>query len=144
SQPRAGCRRRGVQACRRHAGRAADAVGPARAMKEPAQGHDTAARRSPAWGGYLLGFGMGGFFDGILLHQVLQWHHLLSAYQAGPLGDLRVQVMADGIFHVLMYVVAMAGLWGLYRARRAGPPTRRRLLAAFLVGFGIWHVVDAV
>ncbi|OZI22550.1 DUF2243 domain-containing protein [Bordetella genomosp. 7] len=113
-------------------------------MKEPAQGHDTAARRSPAWGGYLLGFGMGGFFDGILLHQVLQWHHLLSAYQAGPLGDLRVQVMADGIFHVLMYVVAMAGLWVLYRARRAGPPSRRRLLAAFLVGFGIWHVVDAV
>ena len=30
------------------------------------------------WAGYSLGFGIGGFFDGILLHQVLQWHHLLS------------------------------------------------------------------
>jgi len=113
-------------------------------MNERACGHGTAARRGPAWGGYLLGFGMGGFFDGILLHQVLQWHHLLSAYQAGRWGDLRMQVMADGIFHVLMYVVAMAGLWMLYRARRAVPPSRRALLAAFLIGFGIWHVVDAV
>jgi uncharacterized membrane protein len=26
----------------------------------------------------MLGFAFGGFFDGILLHQVLQWHHLLS------------------------------------------------------------------
>ena len=31
--------------------------------------------------GLLLGFAMGGFFDGILLHQILQWHHLLSAIQ---------------------------------------------------------------
>jgi uncharacterized membrane protein len=27
----------------------------------------------------LLGFALGGFFDGILLHQILQWHHLLSS-----------------------------------------------------------------
>jgi uncharacterized membrane protein len=26
----------------------------------------------------LLGIGLGGFFDGIVLHQILQWHHMLS------------------------------------------------------------------
>lgn len=33
-------------------------------------------RRRAALAGGLLGFALGGFFDGILLHQVLQWHHL--------------------------------------------------------------------
>ena len=28
--------------------------------------------------GSVLGMALGGFFDGILLHQVLQWHHFLS------------------------------------------------------------------
>ncbi|WP_460744124.1 DUF2243 domain-containing protein [Mariniluteicoccus endophyticus] len=29
--------------------------------------------------GILLGIGLGGFLDGILLHQILQWHHMLSS-----------------------------------------------------------------
>ena len=28
--------------------------------------------------GIFLGLGLGGFVDGILLHQILQWHHMLS------------------------------------------------------------------
>jgi uncharacterized membrane protein len=27
---------------------------------------------------FLLGIGLGGFVDGIVLHQVLQWHHMLT------------------------------------------------------------------
>jgi hypothetical protein len=26
--------------------------------------------------GILLGLGLGGFVDGIVLHQILQWHHI--------------------------------------------------------------------
>jgi uncharacterized membrane protein len=33
-------------------------------------------------GGILLGVGMGGFLDGILLHQILQWHNMLSSVMA--------------------------------------------------------------
>lgn len=29
-------------------------------------------------GATLIGVGMGGFVDGILFHQILQWHHMLS------------------------------------------------------------------
>jgi uncharacterized membrane protein len=29
--------------------------------------------------GIFLGLGLGGFVDGILLHQILQWHHMLSS-----------------------------------------------------------------
>lgn len=98
------------------------------------------------WAGYLLGFAMGGFFDGILLHQVLQWHHLLSAVEGSAFRDLRVQVLADGIFHVAMYAVASVGLWLLWRARHqfARVGADRLLFAVFLVGFGAWHVADGI
>ena len=92
----------------------------------------------------VLGFALGGFFDGILLHQVLQWHHLLSLVPG--LDDLRQQILWDGYFHVLMYALAAAGLWGLWRAHRraAAAPGGWVLLAAVALGFGVWNVADAV
>ncbi len=86
----------------------------------------------------LLGFALGGFFDGILLHQILQWHHLLSLV---PGTDLRAQVLWDGLFHAAMYAIAGWGLWGLWRR---GAPGGQRLWGALLLGFGFWHLVDAV
>ena len=39
--------------------------------------HDeTSLREFPRTGGVLLG--LGGFFDGVVFHQLLQWHHMLS------------------------------------------------------------------
>ena len=89
-----------------------------------------------SWAGFLLGFSLGGFFDGILLHQILQWHHLLSAVNGA---DIRFQVAADGYFHALMYVIAAVGLWLLWRERERG-----RVLPWLLIGFGAWHMVDAL
>ena len=94
------------------------------------------------WSGFLLGFALGGFFDGILLHQILQWHHLLSALNGT---DIRFQVAADGYFHALMYVIAVVGLWLLWVSGKAPDrPSGRLLLATILIGFGAWHVADAV
>jgi uncharacterized membrane protein len=91
----------------------------------------------------VLGFALGGFFDGILLHQILQWHHLLSAVPA--VDTLRAQVLWDGYFHALMYLLAAVALWGLWRSR--GWPeggAGRRLFGGIAAGFGAWHLVDAV
>jgi uncharacterized membrane protein len=92
--------------------------------------------------GIVLGIALGGFFDGILLHQVLQWHHLLSLVPG--LDDLRVQVLWDGYFHMLMYAIALAGLWGLWRARRLGVPATgaTSIALAVLLGFGLWNLLD--
>ncbi|MBV0891112.1 DUF2243 domain-containing protein [Paracoccus sp. Z118] len=93
--------------------------------------------------GIVLGFALGGFFDGILLHQILQWHHLLSLVPG--IGDLRLQVLWDGWFHALMYVIAAAGLCGLWRAQRRGAALPgRQLSGALLVGFGLWHMTDGI
>ncbi|MBB3221913.1 DUF2243 domain-containing protein [Pseudoduganella umbonata] len=90
----------------------------------------------------VLGVALGGFFDGILLHQVLQWHHLLSLVPG--MDDLRLQVMWDGYFHVLMYAIALAGLWGMWRAHRRGiaAPGATALAGAVLLGFGAWNLFD--
>ena len=62
------------------------------------------------------------------------------------LSSLAAQVVADGVFHALMYLVALAALWLAARARGefAAPGAARRFLALALVGFGAWHGVDAV
>ena len=92
----------------------------------------------------MLGFSLGGFFDGILLHQVLQWHHLLSGVTEAK-HDIRVLILADGLFHVFMYAVAVIGLWLLWRGNRASAAgDHRHTPANALVGFGVWHVVDAL
>lgn len=102
--------------------------------------------RRLTWAGYCLGFAIGGFFDGILLHQVLQWHHLLSGLEGGRFDDLRFQILADGAFHVLMYMVGLTGLYLLWRSRRefANGYADRTLLAQVLIGFGAWHIVDGI
>jgi uncharacterized membrane protein len=100
-----------------------------------------------AWGGFWLGFALSGFFDGILLHQVLQWHHLLAGVApTETAADLRFQVLADGLFHVSHYVFATLGLWLVWSGRAAlgGRGADRRLIAWSLIGFGTWHVMDAV
>ena len=87
--------------------------------------------------GGLLGISRGGFFDGILLHQILQWHHLLSAIDPE---NARMQVMADGLLHALIKVLACVGLWLLWRAARDVPIPAMPLIVTILAGFGIWHL----
>jgi uncharacterized membrane protein len=99
-----------------------------------------------SWAAYFLGFSLGGFFDGILLHQVLQWHHLFTNVDNAFFQDIKNQLLADGLFHVLMYVIAFAGLWKLWQARRdfAESGAGKLLLGNAFIGFGIWHMLDGI
>ncbi len=106
---------------------------------------DRAPRNSPLrWPAVCLGISLGGFFDGILLHQVLQWHHLLSEVDA--VRDVRTQILADGLFHALMYVIGAAAIVLLWRRRAAlaAPMAARVLQVSLAAGFGLWHVADAI
>ncbi len=104
-------------------------------------------RRSMIWSGILLGIGLGGFFDGIVLHQILQWHHMLTShgdYPATTVAGLEVNTLWDGLFHATTYVAVAVGLALLWRASRLPHPTwSTRLLPGFLLmGWETFNLVE--
>jgi uncharacterized membrane protein len=95
----------------------------------------------------LLGIGLGGFFDGIVLHQVLQWHHLLSTpYPPDSLANLELNTLADGIFHLATWVItalAVVAAWMTVR-ETGGRPSWSVLLGGGLAGWGGFNVVEGI
>ena len=72
----------------------------------------------PLSAGIFLGLGLGGFFDGIVLHQVLQWHHIATSagYPPDSVENLEFNTLLDGLFHVATYVFVVLGLIILWRS----------------------------
>ena len=101
----------------------------------------------PLSAGILFGLGLGGFFDGIVLHQVLQWHHMLSSwYPIDTIANLELNTLWDGIFHSTTYVFVVLGLFILWRAaHRAHLTWSGKLLAgSLLIGWGLFNLVEGV
>jgi len=98
--------------------------------------------------GILLGLGLGGFFDGIVLHQLLQWHHMVSRidrFSPETVPGLRINTFADGLFHAVTYIFTVLGVTLLWRALRAGERgTARQLIGLALLGWGIFNVVEGI
>ncbi len=111
------------------------------------KGYD--GRRRAVWGVVLLGVGLGGFFDGIVLHQILQWHHLLSSTPENPVDTVRgleVNTLADGFFHLATWVFVAAGMAVTVRAWQRGdlaPPWRAHL-GLLLAGWGAFNLVEGL
>ena len=102
-------------------------------------------RRFPVAAGILFGLGFGGFFDGIVLHQILQWHHVVStAYRPDTVANLKLNTLWDGIFHASTYVFVIAGLLTLWRAAHATHLwwSGRMLTGSVLMGFGAFNLVE--
>lgn len=105
-------------------------------------------QRFPVSAGILLGLGLGGFFDGIVLHQLLQWHHMLTSagYPADSVRNLQVNTLWDGLFHASTYGFVVAGLAVLWRAahRRHVWWSARMLVGTVLMGFGLFNLVEGI
>lgn len=104
--------------------------------------------RTLTFGVALLGVGLAAFFDGILLHQLLQWHHLVSQVDRYPmttLDGLEANTVADGLFHLGALAVTLTAVALLLRARPF-PATvgARWVLAWLLIGFGSFNIVEGV
>lgn len=101
----------------------------------------------PISAGVFFGLGLGGFFDGIVLHQVLQWHHMLSSwYPINSIANLELNTRWDGIFHSATYLFVFAGLVILWRrAHEKHLAWSSKLLAGtLLLGWGVFNVVEGV
>ena len=95
----------------------------------------------------LLGVGLGGFFDGIVLHQILQWHHLVSTpTPPDTLANLELNTLADGAFHLAVWFVTVAGVLVLVSSNgaRHAPGGMRTLLGGMVAGWGGFNVVEGL
>jgi uncharacterized membrane protein len=105
-------------------------------------------RDFPISAGILFGLGLGGFFDGIVLHQVLQWHHMLTSagYPADSVPNLEINTLWDGLFHVSTYIFVALGLAILWHAahRTHVRWSGKLLVGTMLMGFGLFNLVEGL
>jgi uncharacterized membrane protein len=120
----------------------------------PVMGRDreTAGRDPLVLPGLLLGVGLGGFVDGIVVHQMLQWHHMRSGEGVGgdrsltTVGGLEANTLADGVFHAGAWLLVLTGVLLLAARRRAarGPGVVMQLTGLLLAGWGGFNIVEGV
>jgi uncharacterized membrane protein len=103
--------------------------------------------RAPA---FLFGLGLGGFLDGIVFHQVLQWHHMLTGEDGGEPSDtvagLEANTLADGLFHLATWALVAVAMVLTVRAWRNGelaPPWGAHA-GLLLTGWGVFNVVEGL
>jgi uncharacterized membrane protein len=97
--------------------------------------------------GMLLGTGLGGFVDGIVLHQILQWHNMLSArIPPTDVVDIKVNMLWDGLFHAFTWCMTAVGLALLWRAgqRSDVPRSTPTFVGSILLGWGLFNVIEGV
>lgn len=96
--------------------------------------------------GIVLGLGQAGFFDGIVFHQLLQWHHMFSGVASDvTVAGLKLNTVGDGLFHLLDWVLTLVGLGLLWQAaKQQRDLSTQAFLGAFCLGAGLFNVVEGV
>jgi uncharacterized membrane protein len=111
-----------------------------------ARGSTQDAPKAPS---LLMGIGFGGFVDGILLHQIVQWHHMLTStgdHPSDTIAGLEVNTLADGFFHAATWVFVLIGVSLAVRAWQDGklaPPWRAHV-GMLLTGWGAFNLAEGV
>jgi uncharacterized membrane protein len=108
-----------------------------------------ATTRPPKLPGFLMGVGLGGFVDGIVLHQLLQWHHILTDTGDHPMDTvtgLEDNTLADGLFHTATWFFVAGAMLLTVRAwqRRELAPPWRSHVGMLLAGWGVFNLVEGV
>lgn len=93
-----------------------------------------------------MGLGLGGFFDGIVFHQILQWHHLVCRTETchpTSVADLQQKNFLDGLFHAACWVLSVAGMVTLAAAGRT-PFRARTVVGTAVLGWGVFNLVEGL
>lgn len=97
--------------------------------------------------GILLGVGLGGFVDGILLHQIAQWHNMGSAILPPTTMEAMSRNMVwDGLFHGAMWVITLAGVYLLWADphRQSRGETAGQFTGQMILGWGGFNLLEGV
>jgi uncharacterized membrane protein len=88
------------------------------------------------WPGVLVGIGLAGTLDEVVLHQLLGWHHFYD--RSTPTAGL----VSDGLFHLFSTTLLVIGVIQLVERRRTSPDPPRLALAGILLGAGGFNLYD--
>jgi len=95
----------------------------------------------------ILGIGLGGFLDGIVLHQIAQWHNMGSAVVPPVTMDaMRRNMEWDGLFHLATWTVTLVGILMLRHEdrTRGGPESLSSFVGHMVFGWGIFNLVEGI
>ncbi len=95
----------------------------------------------------VTGIGLGGFFDGIFLHQILQVHEMLSnKISATNYIGKSVNMFWDGVFHAFCFIVVIVGVILLWKLlwRKDIDGSGKLFTAGLISGWGIFNIVEGI
>jgi uncharacterized membrane protein len=96
--------------------------------------------------GLVLGIGLGGFVDGILLHQIVHWHNMGSSILPPvTMPAMEANMRWDGYFHAASWVITVVGVFLLRReAVRQRVPSVLQFIGQLTFGWGLFNLVEGV
>ncbi|MCY1014067.1 DUF2243 domain-containing protein [Nannocystis pusilla] len=96
--------------------------------------------------GIALGVGLGGFVDGILFHHCCSGTKCSARLPPDTLVAMKVNMMWDGLFHVLTWLMTVVGIALLWRAggREDVPWRGRTLVGGLSLGWGLFNFVEGL
>ena len=94
-------------------------------------------RTGTLWSGIMIGVGLAGTLDEVLLHQLLHWHHFYDRSSSA------VGLVSDGLFHIFSTALLALGIYRTWRDRaQPYPGWTRRLWGGTLLGAGGFNLFD--
>jgi uncharacterized membrane protein len=95
----------------------------------------------------VIGIGMGAFLDGIVFHQILQVHSMLSGkVDRRSVVNLEINMFWDGVFHLFAWAATLTGVFLLWRAlvRAQTRVSSDLLLGGMMLGWGAFNLVEGL
>ncbi|WP_088105789.1 DUF2243 domain-containing protein [Halalkalibacter urbisdiaboli] len=90
------------------------------------------------WSGVLFGLGLVAFFDEMVFHQLLHWHHFYDK------STTSIGLISDGVFHAFSWFATIAGLFLFADLRRRNGVWLMRWWGGIFLGGGLFQLYDGI
>ena len=95
----------------------------------------------------ILGIGLGGFIDAIILHQLLQWHQMISnILPPTTLTSKSINMFWDGVFEAVTWIYTFIGVLLMWHSRTQSRLTTSTAVftGGLISGWGIFNLMDSI
>ncbi|RPF55280.1 DUF2243 domain-containing protein [Aquisalibacillus elongatus] len=90
--------------------------------------------------GFILGLGILGAIDGVVFHQLLQWHHMIMS------PNIHLEIYTDGLFTAAFSALMVWGAIKIFRDAKKGELGHNGdiFLSGILIGGGVFNLVEGI